>query len=115
MRSALPGRIGTWCGVLKDGLLDKSSPLFNTPCANLSAPTLLRFPLASLYQEDSAESILVSHPSFHSLFLALCFILRQAESAVVGKFSCCFVLLPPLPCHVCQLSVLSQFYTVGLH
>ena len=71
MRNALSERIGTWCGVLQDRLLDKNSPLFNMPCANLSAPTLLNFPLDHVYEEDTAGSILFSHPSFDSLFLAL--------------------------------------------
>lgn len=51
MRNALSGKIGTWCGVLQDGLLDRSSLLFDMPCENLSAPTLLNFPLGSIYQE----------------------------------------------------------------
>lgn len=94
MRNALSGRTGTWCRVLQDRLLDKSSRLFDMPGANLSAPTLLNFPLDSVYWEDTTGTTLFSHPSVHSLFLALCFIVSQAESAAVGKISCCFVLLP---------------------
>lgn len=44
------GKIGTLCGILQDGLLDKGSPLFDMPCANLCAPTFLNFPLDSIYQ-----------------------------------------------------------------
>lgn len=94
MRNALSGRTGTWCRVLQDRLLDKSSRLFDMPGANLSAPTLLNFPLDSVYWEDTTGTTRFSHPSVHSLFLALCFIVSQAESAAVGKISCCFVLLP---------------------
>lgn len=85
------GRLVTWWGVLQDRLFDSSSLLLDMPCGNLSAPTLLNFPLDSIHQEDTAGTILFSNLSFHSLFLAVCFTLSQAESAVDGKFSCCFV------------------------
>lgn len=106
MRNALSGRISTWCGVLQDGLLDKSLPLFNMPCANLSS-TLLNFPLDSIYQEHSAGSIFFFHSSFHLLFLLLCFILSQAESAGFGKFSCLVLLFyfpPMLASCLCSVS-----------
>lgn len=86
-------RIGAACGVLQNGCRDKSSPMFGVPCANSGAPTLLNFPPNSVFQSDCAGSIVISHSSFHSAFLALCFIFSQAKSAVVGKFSCCFVFL----------------------
>jgi len=95
MRNALSGRISTRCGVLQDGLLEFTAVqhvLCKPECSHYS-----ELSSDSICQEDTAGSILFSHPSFHSLFLALCFVFCQAESAVVGKFSCCFVLLPPRP------------------
>lgn len=93
MENALSWRIGTACGVLQNGCLDKSSPMFNVLCANSGAPTLLNFPPNSVFQSDCAGSFIIPYSSFHSAFLALCFIFSQAKSAVVGKFRCCFVLL----------------------
>lgn len=108
MRNALSGKIGTWWGVLQD----RRSLLFDMPCGNPSASTLLNFALDSIYQEDTAGSIFFSNLSFHSLFLAECFTLSQAESALDGKFSCCFAFFcPPTPTpgsRVLQLSVLSS-------
>lgn len=108
MRNALSGKIGTSCEVLQDRLLDRSSLLFDMPCENLSSPTPLNFPLGSIYQEDMQATS--SFLTFLSLFLAVCFTLSQAESAVDGKFSC-FALFctPPTPgSRAVKLSVLSS-------
>lgn len=76
MRNALSGKIGTWCGVLQDGLLDRSSLLFDMPCENLSAPTLLNFPLGSIYQEDTQGA-----SSFLTFLSTLFFLLPVLHSA----------------------------------
>lgn len=98
MRDALSGRISTWCGVLQDRLLDKSSPLFNMPCANLSS-TLPNFLLDSVYQEHSAGSILFSHPSFHLLFfLSVLFSAKQSLQGLANLAAFfCFFFFFPLP------------------
>lgn len=95
MRNALSGKIGILCGVLQDRLLDRSSLLFDMPCENLSSPTPLNFPLGSIYQEDMQATS--SFPTFLSFFLAVCFTLSQAESAVDGKFSCFALFCTPPP------------------
>lgn len=77
MRSALSGKIGTCCVVLQDELLDRSSLLFDTPCENLSAPTLLNFPLGSIYQEGMQGTS--SFPTFLSSPLFLLSVLHSAE------------------------------------
>lgn len=97
MKNALSGRIGTGCGALQDRLLDKSSPLFNMPCASSGAPPLLNFSQSSVFQKDCAGSILFPPLSFPLPFT--CSLLYTQTSRICSGWQIqlllCFA--PPSP------------------
>lgn len=105
MRNALSGRISTWCGVLQDGLLDKSLPLFNMPCANLSS-TLLNFPwtafIRSTVQGASSFSTLLSTSFF---FLSALFSAKQNLQGLANLAALFCFFIPPLMLASCLCSV----------